>query len=80
MPCFPGLRDLVVANYSSPEQPASPEGRVRRHCTKRAPPLRPAPAVLAAAALPLLSPPFCVRPALAMDVPTCSLYVVHVHA
>ena len=37
-------------------------------------------AVLAAAALPLLSPPFCVRPALAVDVPTCSLYVVHVHA
>ena len=48
--------------------------------TKRAPPLRPAPAVLAAAALPLLPLPFCVRPALAVHVPTCSLHFVHVHA
>ena len=38
------------------------------------------PAVLAAAALPLLPPPFCVRPALAVHVPTCSLHFVHVHA
>ena len=37
-------------------------------------------AVLAAAALPLLAPPFCVRPALAVDVPTYSLQLVHVHA
>ena len=40
----------------------------------------PAPAVLAAASLPLLAPPFGVRPALAIDVPTCSLQLVHVHA
>ena len=38
------------------------------------------PAGLAAAALPLLPPPFCVRPALAVHVPTCSLHFVHVHA
>ena len=38
------------------------------------------PAVLAAAALPLPPPPFCVRPALAVHVPTCSLHFVHVHA
>ena len=40
----------------------------------------PAPASLAAAALPLLAPPFGVRPALAIDVPTCSLQLLHVHA
>ena len=39
--------------------------------------LLPATAVLAAAALPLLAPPSCVRPALAVDVPTCSLQLVH---
>ena len=38
------------------------------------------PAGLAAAALPLLPPPFRVRPALAVHVPTCSLHFVHVHA
>ena len=42
--------------------------------------LLPATASLAAAALLLLAPPFGVRPALVIDVPTCSLQLLHVHA
>ena len=41
---------------------------------------RPAAASLAAAALPLLAPPFGVRPALAIVVPRWSLKLVHVNA
>ena len=68
---------LDPANYSSPAD-ASPEGRVARpfHKARAALPG----AGTAAAALPLLAPPFGVRPAIAIDVPTCSLQLLHVHA